>query len=436
MSDNMTKRPHTFKIEISNYNDGYHIYASSNLVGEASDSHIISPEKFTPFINLNKNIVTDNLSYHQVLIAGHLLYSLLFFGELDVLFQRAKAISEHSSIPLRLLLSFPKSLELNSIPWEILSDGKAFLIENPQITIVRYMKQQKPVKTMAIEGKVRVLFTSAAPIDESPLNVEREEELVRIALSPLIKKGRVRFETKPHLEIDELESELLSAYNQNFPYHILHHCGHGGLHGADFYLAFEKERKVQTVHSDRLKKLFAELPDLKLGIFNVCHAASPIGLIPKLAEINIPSVIGMRDIISDKTALDFAKALYQALFYQDIDVAFGQACRTLLRRENSHQPLDILLPLIYLRTTDAKIFKKSSPQEPTSKASRSPLQFGQVNTKVARVINVGSEVEEPSNLSQSGTFVEKLESEMVDFLNVYSSEKITLNELKKLFLSD
>lgn len=433
----MQTQSKVFNLEITEFDGSYRISVQSQLVGEDRCPGTIKSTEFEKYLYLAEQFVLGHFLYQDVIHWGHSLYNIVFCDEVHKLFQAARAKCESSV--LHLLLKFPNNPELQAIPWEIMSDdGEKLLLEHVNLTLARYMEQPSPVKSITVDGSIRVLFTSAAPADQEPLDVEYEQQILEQALAPLIEENQVRLVTRPHINYDALEDELIRAHNKGRPYHIIHHCGHGGLLKGKFYLALEKNNSTEAIDAIKLQKLFAELPDLRLGIFNVCHGAAPeIGLIASLSSINVPGVIGMRDSISDEAALVFAKALYRGILYQDVDIAFGQACRSMLRMNLDSSVLEYLLPVLYLRSNDLRIAAQQVAPVTTTERLGGGIHIKELNvTDRVRINRLETDDKPHEGAGSSPVDIDKIDTPKFDITTIPISERPTLDDIKKFLRDD
>ena len=378
----------------------YLVHAECTLVGEADPQTI----KRTDLANLSligerltSGDIKDIASAGQI---GYGLYKTVFQDSIHELFQRALAVANDKSAGLRLLLKFKQAPELHEIPWELLHNGQQFLVTNPATPIARYLEQTHKVESLEIEPPLRVLFTTACPKDRPSLDLATEERNVRTALEPL--GGAVELVVERHVSLDRLRHALMRAQNRDRPFHIWHHCGHGELlshNGAVFFgLVLEDRNAAQWVDVAQVSTLVRACSSLRMVTLNVCHGGSSVGLGPALASLNVPCVISFRSSILDQMALKFAEAFYEAILYNPIDVALGQARMALVAKDS--RSLDWALPLLFLRTTNPVLMAKpkvkhigsSTPAWPTSsgptiKIKGKSWKVGQ--TRVIGVVTVG-----------------------------------------------
>ena len=344
----------------------YFVRAECSLVGEAGPRVI----KRTDLANLS--LVGDRLTsgdINDIASAGQIgraLYQIVFQNGLHELFQRALAVVSDRSAGLRTLLKFKQAPELHEIPWELLHNGQQFLVTNPATPIARYLEQTHKVESLEIEPPLRVLFTTACPKDRSSLDLATEERNVRTALEPL--GGAVELVVERHVSLDRLRHALMRARNRERPFHVWHHSGHGELlshNGAVFFgLVLEDRNAAQWVDVAQVSTLVRACSSLRMVALNVCHGGSSAGLGPALASLNVPCVISFRSNILDQMALTFAEAFYEAILYNPVDVALGQARMALLAKDS--RSLDWALPLLFLRTTNPVLMAKPEVKRITS----------------------------------------------------------------------
>ncbi len=342
---------HDFVLKVMPGDTGYLIHVECSSVGEAGPQPV------------KKSILTSlaRYSYSTAISVGQNLYRAIIRDEIHELFERALAVAESQSAGLRLLLKFSQSPELHEVPWELLHNGQEFLAINPKTPIVRYLEQARKVDSLEVKPPIRILFTTACPQGQVPLDLAAEERYIRLALGHLGEK--IDLVVERNISIRQLRHALMRAQNrENRPFHIWHHCGHGSILNGKFVLALEEHGKRALADVSQLSALVKACPDLRVVTLNVCHGSSAVGLAPALATLNVPAVIGFRGSILDQSALTFAEAFYEAIFHTPLDVALGQARMALAVQNN--QTLDWSLPLLFLRTTNSLILKQQEDTKP------------------------------------------------------------------------
>jgi hypothetical protein len=282
---------------------------------------------------------------------GGELYREVFREGVQELFHRALDEARERRAGLRLLIKARQLQEIHEVPWELLHDGRRFLAQRLETPIVRYIEQPQPVRRLQVGSPLRILFTAACPPGEVPLDLAAEERFIRAALVPL--SNRVDLTVHQHISWERLRFCLLRAESEQRPYHVWHHGGHGGLGEAmghrDFSLALQDDSGArQAVSVAQLGPMLAGCPGLRIAVLNVCHSGSSAGLATMLANLNVPSVVGFRASIFDRSALVFAETFYSSLIERPVEDAV-----TLARVELQHAgngPLDWAQPLLFART--------------------------------------------------------------------------------------
>ncbi len=342
---------------IRNHPDYYLARSDCILVGE-TDPWRLDFSDIAPLIAreaLNRGLITDIVKAAQI---GSAIYQVIFSTRAQESFERALAIARDRRSGLRLQLKFRQSPELHTIPWELMQTGDQFIASDPATPIVRYLEQPREVKSLHIAPPIRVLFTTACPDDMGELNLAKEEASIRAALKPL--DDWVELVVERRISLDRLRHILIRAQNRERPFHVWHHCGHGGLFhtgtGHTFGLAFENRGEVEWVSVRQASILVNACDAMRLIVLNVCYGASSVGLGPALALLGVPAIIGFQNRVSDRTALTFARTFYEAVLYNPVDVALGQA-RLALAIDQA-LPLDWALPILFLRTTDPLLLRQ------------------------------------------------------------------------------
>ncbi|NEU74033.1 CHAT domain-containing protein [Hassallia byssoidea VB512170] len=150
------------------------------------------------------------------------------------------------------------------------------------------------------DSKIKILFLTADPSDESRLRLGQELRDIKARLG---KPGRFQLEQRESVRVGDITDAIFDVEPQ-----IVHFSGHGKSTGE---LCFENEvGKVQSVKPDALAamfKLFAQ--SINCVVMNACYSE----IQAKAIAQHIPFVIGMNDAIGDKAAIAFAVGFYKAL---------------------------------------------------------------------------------------------------------------------------
>lgn len=124
---------------------------------------------------------------------------------------------------LRLRLHID-SWDLTRLPWELLYDGRRreFMVFDPLVSLVRYLRLHAPPPTIRQGRSLRVLAVSASPHDQMPLDWERELHMLQRALTELTEAGQVEIVPCLHATYERLHTALM----ENAP-DVVHYIGHG-----------------------------------------------------------------------------------------------------------------------------------------------------------------------------------------------------------------
>jgi hypothetical protein len=149
----------------------------------------------------------------------------------------------------------------------------------------------------------KILFMSSDPLDEPRLRVG--EELREIQEKLQLSRLRANFVLSQRLSTRS--SDIIQALLDEEPF-IVHFSGHGSSNNG---LCFEDEQgHMMLVSPEALSNLFKLVKNnVKCVILNACFSANQAN---SIAE-HIDYVIGINEMISDKSAIAFAVGFYQSL---------------------------------------------------------------------------------------------------------------------------
>lgn len=288
------------------------------------------------------------------LAIGDRIYQMILTESIRESLAHCRRQARREMNTLRLIIRLPSRSLLQEIPWELMHDSCQTFALDPWVTIIRHVDQGQREHSLSIDQRpIRVLFTSACPREEKyQIDVDQELEVLRTALAPL--GSAVRLTPMPRISKAELAHTLVNATRTDQPFHIWHHCGHGGQtsSGKEFRLLFEKDGNREPVGSREIIDIMSAAYPLKVVLLNTCYSGIPSGLATNLAEFNIPASIGFRNQILDQVALDFARVFYGELLHNPIDIALQHARRSLF---DPIRPLDWLLPILFLRAHQSSL---------------------------------------------------------------------------------
>jgi CHAT domain len=291
---------------------------------------------------------------------GAELFDWLFAGDARVLFDssRQQAAREGNDQWLRLVLRI-RPPELAALPWEFLYDTRRddyLSLSNP---LVRYPEVLEPIRPLEVAPPLRILGLVARPSDRSELDVELEKQWLLQAVTDLTTDGRVEVTWVP----GQTWRELRRAINQQ-QWHVFHFIGHGGFDhetGEGFIALGGDGGGTYRLAASKLGQLLGPHHSLRLVLLNSCESAQVDSreLFSSTATVlmrrGVPAVMAMQYEISDRAAIEFARAFYEAVADGlPVDLAVRDARLAVsLARPNS---LEWGTPVLYLRPSSGRIF--------------------------------------------------------------------------------
>jgi hypothetical protein len=225
---------------------------------------------------------------------------------------------------------------------------------------------------------ITVLFLASNPADAVRLQLDEESRQIDLALREA--EFRDLFVLEKHYAVRAVElPPLLMRYRPD----IVHISGHGAADGQ--LLLMSEDGRSQPVPPATLARLFALLKDkVRCVVLNACYSEPQAHAIAQ----SIDCVIGLSDAISDRAALRFSVAFYQALAYgRDVGAAFELACiqLELAGIDEAHTPR-----LVTRDPALAKLVLAGSPEPIELSPTARPAVFAThiQGGKVGQVINV------------------------------------------------
>lgn len=296
---------------------------------------------------------------------GQRLHSALFTGGIR---DRYKALYNESvgkSSGIRLRLELGRVPDLMVLPWELLFDRDAyqFLGLMEKTAVVRSIGLSVPSRPLDMTAPLRILIVAPQPRGTPALMVQEEVQKLQTALAELEADGKVALEPVEPPTLRCLRERLSSRES----YHVLHFIGHGEFVADEeqSYLAFEDadDGGIDPVDGELLATILRSHESLRLAVLNSCQGAETsasdpfAGLAQALVRQEIPAVLGMQSVISDKSAVEFSASFYRAVGLGRPLEAAVWAGRMAVR---SH--VDILewsTPVLYTRIRDGRLFQIS-----------------------------------------------------------------------------
>lgn len=149
-----------------------------------------------------------------------------------------------------------------------------------------------------------VLFLSANPDPDNPLDVEKEQSrIVKV-------RNGSKYQTKVHIEgLPDLDfPEFAKSLRLHAP-SVVHFSGHGEADGS--LVMRDENSKTFEMKPQGLARLLAlQKGTIRLVVLNACFSS----MLADLLIADIECVIGMDDEVSDDAAILFAQTFYGAMF--------------------------------------------------------------------------------------------------------------------------
>lgn len=290
---------------------------------------------------------------------GETLYKAVFGGGVLGFFASSLAtLKQDQGLRLRL----HTSPEVSEWPWELLRDHGGFLCKSEKVSVVRY--PDIPVVVTPYRGPrpLRVLVVISNPVDRSTLDVDREWNEIRRALSWWRTRGRV--------QVERLETPTLAALMnclRRKRYHALHFIGHGTFdvaQGLGMLLFEDEQRRSVPIAGGTLAGLLGGHPSMRLVVLNACEGARTegfSGVAQKLLLAGVPAVIAMQYPIADDAAIAFARSFYEAIAKEmPVDRAVFEARESMFVLGEGRE-IDWAVPVLFLQSPDGLLFDWTWP---------------------------------------------------------------------------
>lgn len=222
---------------------------------------------------------------------------------------------------------------------------------------------------------ITILFLAANPADTVRLRLDEESRQIDLAL----REGEFRdqFTLEKHYAVRTTDLPALLMRHQP---DIVHISGHGSNDGQ--ILLADADGRARAVAPATLAQLFSLLRDrVRCVVLNACFSEPQAQAISK----SIDCVIGLSDAISDRAALRFSIAFYQALAYgRDVGTAF-ELGRLQIELSGGDETG---IPRLLTREPDSS--RLTLAGQPAAAGNRAAASFGTVihGGSVGQVINV------------------------------------------------
>ncbi len=196
---------------------------------------------------------------------------------------------------------------------------------------------QNPLVTSATEGRSMktILVLSAQPQGANPLRLDEEVRELRRGLERSRHRDDFRIEQRSALTAQDLRRALIDCQPQ-----IVHFSGHGV--GEDG-LVFENEvGQIQLVSGTAIAQLFSIFADvIECVVLNACYSEVQAKAIAQY----VPHVIGMKQAIGDRAAIEFSIGFYDGLLGgRSIRDAYKLGCNAIQMAGIPEDLTPVLLP--------------------------------------------------------------------------------------------
>jgi len=366
--------------------DGYSVYATSRLAGEARGVFAFDPHSSDVQAALQRlDTAETDLGFLQNL--GGQLFRTLFQGDVRDLFHRSLGMVERQEEGLRVRLNLEPP-ELSSLPWEYMYDETRdyFLSTSPSVTLSRYLPVSQPIKNLFVSPPLKLLVAISAPRDLRPVDVDAEKGAVQSAVEKLMQKGQIELHFLPHAKLEDLQKKLREGF------HFVHFIGHGGFdEKKGGVLAFEDEDGYcRDVEGTEFQALFLGNVTTKLVLLSACEGAKSsstrpfVGIAQNLVRRGLPAVIAMQYPVPVDADRVFFTGLYSTLVDGwPIDACVAEGRKAVFARA-SHK-MDWGIPVLFMRAADGRILDSlvRKQERAAGEAQRAILQVETLLEKYA-----------------------------------------------------
>ncbi|HEX9118234.1 MAG TPA: CHAT domain-containing protein, partial [Anaerolineae bacterium] len=247
--------------------------------------------------------------------AGAALFRWLLPDRIETHFRLAwdRAGRAGRGLRLRLALDPP---EIAGLPWELLADPVRdhTFATAANTLLVRFLDQAEDFGALA-EPEVQMPLAMLLVLPWAPdLDLAREYRLVIEATAPLA--GALNIHVLDGIVTRDRLAETLAAT----PYDIVHIGAHGGYVDGQGYLRLNLANgAADWIDAGALANLCGQTRGLKLMVLNACQSGRISreqafrGLAPQLIRAGVPAVVAMQYVLTDTSALTFAREFYRQL---------------------------------------------------------------------------------------------------------------------------
>jgi CHAT domain-containing protein len=235
-----------------------------------------------------------------------------------------------------IVLAIATSEGLSHLPWELLHDGKDFLVKStPVIVPVRWVSNSRSMKVLTMEDKPKNEALSVAFMPASPPHKKSKLDLVEEEISILKASQESPFSLEIEYSgcLNKLKG-LINEHDEGF-FDVLHLAGHA--ENPYFITETESGEAKYSSAEDIADALLFKNP--QLIFLSACRTAySRESSIPSMAESLVKNgfkaVLGWGDRVLDTSAIAAAEIFYQNLSSgSTVTQALAQTYRKLIETE-------------------------------------------------------------------------------------------------------
>lgn len=291
---------------------------------------------------------------------GRQLTEALLAGQVRTLFDLSRREAYEQDLGLRLKLRV-QAPDLSVIPWEFLYDEREdeYLALARSTPVIRYLELPQPLKPLTVTPPLRILGMIASPTDQDPLDTGRERKRLEDAVRLLQDDGRVA--------LTWIEGETwrdLQRAMRNGEWNVFHFIGHGAydeVKDEGLIALADEGGRTHLLSAGQLGRLLDDHGPLRLAVLNSCEGArgGTKEVLSSTAAVlmrrGVPAVVAMQYEITDRAAIEFTRAFYEAIADgQPVDGAVSEArIAVSLALEST---LEWGVPVLYMHAPDGCIF--------------------------------------------------------------------------------
>jgi CheY-like chemotaxis protein len=309
---------------------------------------------------------------------GRVLYDSLFIENVRSALQATLNILRPSRGIIDLELAFDEhSVRVAQFPWELLHDGRRYLLSGGMVDLTRYINYPEAATELQVDPPLSVLYVRTRPKGTYDAETTYEEDIIYKSLAELEQTGMVRLDKLWPPTFDNL-----IEYLEENPVHVLHFDGDGAFgckcpscDSINFpghtvcqnkkcnhdlkgivpygYLGFEKaDGETDWVDSKSIEQIIYR-SDIRLAVLSSCQTSQISGNSvfsatgPALIQAGVPAVLSMQLPITPNAALQFMNGFYSSLSrFDPLILAMSNGRRRIARYS------EWFIPTLYLRSKD------------------------------------------------------------------------------------